>query len=141
MSRYLEMSVEGAPENVAERIQRAYRKVGKIQSLDLKQGKVEGIIKESGEPAYVRVTWYPGRENRIRIDIAATSDDTLSQAADRALYTFASSYKAVGWPNPERDRQERRELLLKRGGLALALLLVVTLLYLLLATAGYLPTR
>jgi hypothetical protein len=140
MSRYLEMSVEGTLEGVGERIQRAFRKVGKVQTFDASKGQIAGVIRVSGEPADVRVSWYPGRENRIRIDIAATSDDTLSQAADSALYTFASSYKAVGWPNPERDRRERWAQLLRRGGMALAAVLALSLAYLLLATAGYLPT-
>lgn len=141
MSRYLEMSVEGGLEAVGERIHRAFRKVGRVQKFAPTEGQIEGIIKAGGEPASVRVSWYPGRENRIRIDIAATSDDTLSQAADSALYTFAGSYKAVGWPNPERERQERKELWLRRTRIGLGTVLVLGVLYGVLAKAGYLPTR
>ena len=72
----------------------------------------------------------------MRIEIAASSYDTLSQAADSALYTYASAYKAAGWPDPERDRRNRQRNLLRISGGFLALLLLSTLIYILLVTAA-----
>jgi hypothetical protein len=137
MSRYLELSVDGTMERVGERALRAFKRIGRVKQQDLPGAQIAGVIRIDGEPAEVRISWKPGREGRVRIDIAATSDDTLSQAADSALYTYASSYKAVGWPNPERDRQERRQRLLKVGGGLLSVVLLGALIYILVKTATY----
>ena len=111
MSRYLELSVEGTMERVGERALRAFRRIGKVAQHDLNAAQIVGVIKIDGEPADIRISWRPGRTGRIRIEIAATSDDTLNRAADSALYTYASTFKAIGWPNPERDRRERQQKL------------------------------
>ncbi|WP_395095131.1 hypothetical protein [Armatimonas sp.] len=136
MSRYLELSVDGTVERVGERALRAFRRIGKVEQHDLPAALIAGIIKVDGEPASVQISWKPGREGRVRIEIAANSYDTLSQAADSALYTYASAYKAAGWPDPERDRRERQQNLLRISGGFLALLLLATLIYLLIGTAA-----
>lgn len=126
MSRYLEMTVEGSTDRVGERALRAFRRVGRVQRVDLSEAQIEGVIRIGGEPAQTRVSWRQEGDHRSRLDIAATSDDTLSRAADSALYTYARSYKAVGWPDPERDRIESRKRLVKfsiGGALGVALLL------------------
>jgi hypothetical protein len=124
MSRYLELSVEGNMERVGERALRAFRRLGKVAKHDLNTAQIAGVIKIDGEPADVRISWREGRSGRVRIEIAASSEDTLSRAADSALYTYASTFKAVGWPNPERDRRERRQKLwrLALGGIGILLL-------------------
>lgn len=124
-------------ERVGERALRAFRRIGKVRHHDLPGASIEGVIKIDGEPADVRISWRPGREGRVRVDIAASSDDTLSQAADSALYTYASAYKSVGWPNPERDRQELRQKQLKIGAAALSVVMLLALTYLLVKTASY----
>jgi hypothetical protein len=141
MSRYLELSVEGPLERVGERALRAFRRIGKVTQPDIATSQIEGIVKVDGEPANVRVSWKSGREGRVRIEIAASSNDTLNQAADSALYTYASAYKAVGWPDPERDRLEEKQRQLRMIGLSIAGVLLLTLIYLLVGTAGYLRTR
>jgi hypothetical protein len=141
MSRYLELSVDGTMERVGERALRAFRRIGKVKEQDLSAGKIAGIIRIDGEPADVRISWRPGREGRVRMDIAASSDDTLSQAADSALYTYASTYKSVGWPNPERDRQEQTQKQLKLAVGTVAVILAGVLAYILLKTSAYQSIR
>jgi hypothetical protein len=113
--------------SVGERAHRAFRRIGRVGQCDLPSAKIAGVIKIDGEPANVRISWKPGREGRVRIEVAASSDDTLNRAADSALYTYASTYKAVGWPNPERDRRERRQKWLRIGGGIVLLLLAGSL--------------
>lgn len=141
MSRYLELSVDGTVERVGERALRAFRRTGKVQQYDLGAAAINGIIKVDGEPALVRISWRPGREGRVRIEIAASSDDILSQAADSALYTYASAYKAVGWPDPAREQWERQQLLLRISGGLCAALLLAALLFLLFRTAAFQSIR
>ena len=141
MSRYLELSVEGDMERVGERALRAYRRLGKVTQHDLTNGQIVGIIKVEGEPADVTIIWKPGRTGRIKMEIAANSDDLLNRAADSAMYTYASTYKAVGWPNPERDRKEHRQKQLRIGGSIFAVILLGTLVFLLLRTANYSANR
>lgn len=124
-------------ERVGERALRAFRRIGKVKHHDLPGANIQGVIRIDGEPADVRISWRPGREGRVRVDIAASSDDTLSQAADSALYTYASTYKAVGWPSPERDRRERQQNLLKLFGGVIAAILLTALAYLLFKTSAY----
>jgi hypothetical protein len=137
MSRYLELSVDGTMERVGERALRAFRRIGRVRSHDLLGAQIQGIIRIDGEPADVRISWRPGREGRVRVDIAASSDDTLSQAADSALYTYASTYKSVGWPDPVRDRQERTQRQLKITIGTLGIILAMALAYILLKTSAY----
>lgn len=141
MSRYLELSVEGTMERVGERALRAFRRIGRVAQSDLTTPNIKGTIKVDGELADVRISWKPGREGRIRIEIAASSDDTLSRAADGALYAYASAYKTAGWPDPERDRLERRQQLLRIGAGVVAALLLGTLAYLLIRTSNYSLSR
>jgi hypothetical protein len=141
MSRYLELSVEGDMERVGERALRAYRRLGKVTQQDLTKGQIVGIIKIEGEPADVTITWKPGRAGRIKMEVAANSEDILNRAADSAMYTYASTYKAVGWPNPERDRQERKLKQLRIVGGIFATILIGTLAFLLLRTANYSASR
>ena len=141
MSRYLELSVEGDMERVGERALRAYRRLGKVTKNNLANGQIVGIIKIDGEPADVIITWKPGRAGRIKMEVAASSEDTLNRAADSAMYTYASTYKAVGWPNPERERQEHKQKQLRMGGSILAVILLGILAFLLFRTANYSASR
>jgi hypothetical protein len=99
MSRYLEISVDGPLNLVTERAERAFSWIGKIDHVDTH--RIEGVIKIDGEPAYVTVTLLsPKKNNRIPIEIKATSHDRLSRAADSALFKFANAYKSAGTPEP-----------------------------------------
>jgi hypothetical protein len=137
MSRYLEMSVEGIPERVGERALRAFRRIGKIQRADLSSAIIEGTIKIHGEVAHTRVTWRPEGDSRSRLDIAASSDDTLNRAADSALYTYARTYKAIGWPDPEKDRLEQKQRRAHIGKLALVAIVLGVGVGLYLVAAGF----
>jgi hypothetical protein len=137
MSRYLELSVDGTVETVGERALRAFRRVGRVTQQDLAVAHIEGTIRIDGEPARMKISWKPGREGRVRVEIAANSNDTLSQAADSALYTYASAYKAVGWPDPERDRRELLQRQLRIGTGMVALVLLGVLVYVLVGTAAF----
>jgi hypothetical protein len=133
MSRYLELSVEGPCERVAERALRAFQNVGKVESYNLAGAVICGTIPVSGNEASVRISWHPGKkEGKVQVEIAAVSDDLLSQAADSALYAYASTYKAIGWPGSQRtqwERQQKIERLTRRfvplllGALVLGILL------------------
>jgi hypothetical protein len=127
MSRYLEIAVDGTLERVAERAHRAFRAVGRVATHD-PQSCVAGTIRVDGIPASVTVAWVPAGD-RIKLDIAATSHDTLSKAADSALYRFARSYKDVGWPEENPPTNLRPTLLIALGvlGMAIALIFGVTL--------------
>ena len=129
MSRYLELSVEGTAERVGERALRAFKRIGKVTDQDAAASQIAGVIKVYGEPADVRISWKSGQEGRMRIEIAATSYDTLSQAADSALYAYARSYKAVGWHSAPADSSanKKRQRYLIGGAIAAALLLTLVL--------------
>ena len=132
------MTVDGTMDRVGERALRAFRRVGKVQQVDLPSAQIEGVIKIDGNLAQTRVTWRPEGESRSRLDIAASSEDTLNRAADSALYTYARSYKAVGWPDPERDRLEQKQ---QRTTVAIGAFLLLALSYGLFIAAGFFRNR
>jgi hypothetical protein len=95
MSRVLEVVVEDAPEVVIKRAYAAFRKIGRIQEFD-PAAFVEGRVFVEGYQAHLTVEWRPHRDTgKIRLDLAATSGDELSRAADASLYLFARTYKAL----------------------------------------------
>lgn len=84
---------------------------------------MEGIIRIDGFPADVTVVWKPGRDaGYISLDISATSDDTLSQAADSALYAYARALKAFMLYGPEIERSARIRRWVTVGVVAVLLL-------------------
>ena len=100
MSRFLEITVAGNPNAVAERAYRAFRTVGRVRQWE-PEASLSGVIRVDGYPTWVTVTWKPVRDSeQVHVDISARSDDRLSQVADRALYRFVRAYRAVGWPDP-----------------------------------------
>lgn len=123
MSRYLEMMVDGTLESVADRAFRAFKSIGRVEEHD-PRSYVEGTIRVEGVPAFVTVEWLP-RGERVRLDIAASSDDTLNRAADVAMYRFAHAYKETNWfAGPVRQRAFTPAQMIGLGvfGLILALI-------------------
>ena len=101
---------------------RAFRSIGKIKGQAATS--IEGVIKIDGFPADVTVAWKPGRDAGYTcLDISATSDDTLSQAADSALYAFARAYKAITLYGPEIERNARIKRWVTAGVVVVALVI------------------
>jgi hypothetical protein len=92
----MEIVTADTPEVVSKRVYTAFRRVGRV--LEYKPSEfVEGRIFVHGWPALVTVEWRPHRDGeRVCVDIAATSNDELSRAADEALYRFAREFRNVG---------------------------------------------
>ena len=106
MSRFLELTVRGECDEVGECAIRAFRSIGRVRNTEA--ASIYGVIRADGFPAEVTVAWKPGRDTGyICLDISANSDDTLSQAADSALYAFARAYKAMAHHGPEIERMAR----------------------------------
>ena len=86
--------VSGDPADiVARRAYKAFRRIGKVDEYDPAHF-VEGRIYIDGYTAYVTVEWNPYKE-RMRLDIAASSNDELSRVADQAMYSFAHTFKEI----------------------------------------------
>lgn len=131
MSRVLEVVVEDAPEIVPKRAYAAFRRIGKV--LEYKPDEfIEGRVYVEGWPALLTVEWHPSREEgRFRLDLAATSSDELSRAADASMYLFARTYKALTaeeWERAERQRHSQPRVVV-----AMAVVLVIALVALLVA--------
>ncbi len=95
MSRVMEVVVDDPIEVAARRAHRAFRRIGKVDDFDAAT-HINGRIYTNGYPARVKIRWNMHRDNvRVRIDVAATSYDQLSQAADAAMYRFARTYKEI----------------------------------------------
>lgn len=93
MSRILEIDTSDSVEVASVRAFTAFRRVGRVLDYDA-AGSIEGKIYVRAEPAFVVVEWTADK-NRTRIDISATSGDSLNRAADEAMYLFARTFKAV----------------------------------------------
>ncbi len=95
MSRVMELVTEDSADLVAKRAYTAFRKIGKVHEYK-PQSHVEGKVYIDGWPALLTVEWRPHRDGvRVRLDISATSADTLSRAADEAMYKFAEMFKRI----------------------------------------------
>jgi hypothetical protein len=125
----MELVSADTTEIVSKRAYTAFRRIGKV--LEYKPAEfVEGRIFVNGWPALVTVEWRPHRDGeRVCVDIAATSNDELSRAADEAMYRFARAFKTVGpddltEPQPRSPRTVSLILLVIviAGGLAAILL-------------------
>jgi hypothetical protein len=80
---------------VARRAHKAFRRIGKVDEYDA-ASFVEGRVNVDGYTAYMTVEWKPHRDGeRVKVDIAASSNDSLSRAADSAMYLFLDTFKAV----------------------------------------------
>ena len=91
----MEVVVDDSLEIAARRAHKAFKRIGKIDEFDA-TSHMEGRIYSGGYPARVKIHWQMHRDNvRVRLDIAATSHDGLSRAADTAMYRFARTYKEV----------------------------------------------
>jgi hypothetical protein len=129
MSRVMEIVSADTLEVVSKRVYTAFRRIGKV--LEYKPTEfIEGRIFVNGWPALVTVEWRPHRDGkRVCVDIAATSNDELSRAADEAMYRLAREFKAIGpddlaMPPPQTKRTIGWVVLavLITGGLAALLL-------------------
>ena len=95
MSRVMEVVVDDPLEIAARRAHRAFKRIGKVDEYE-PATHMEGRIYSNGYPARVKIRWAMHRDNRrVRLDISATSYDSLSRAADTAMYRFARTYKDV----------------------------------------------
>lgn len=95
MSRVMEVVVDDPIEIAARRARKAFQRIGKIDEYH-PATHMEGRIYCNGYPARVKINWKTHRDNkRVRLDIAATSYDELSRAADVAMYRFARTYKEI----------------------------------------------
>lgn len=122
MSRFLELTVRGEHDEVADCAVRAFRSIGRVRNSET--SSIDGVIKIDGYPADVTVAWKPGRDaGYVCLDISATSDDTLSQAADSALYAFARAYKNYSLHGPEIERMARLRRRITIGVLVAAALI------------------
>lgn len=95
MSRVMEIVSSDPADIVARRAHTAFRRIGRIDEYD-PASFVEGRVSIDGYTAYMTVEWKPHRDQqRVKLDIAATSNDTLSRAADSAMYMFLDTYKTI----------------------------------------------
>lgn len=131
MSRYLELTVSGTLDAVAERSRRAFRSIGRVRHFD-PESCVEGILRTEGHPVRVTVRWGPARTaGQIHLDIRASTRTLQFRDADDALYDFVRAYRDTDWPDPEADRiRHRRRItgLAVAGGLGLIALVAAVIL-------------
>ena len=95
MSRILEIVSHDPMDIVSKRAYRAFKRIGRVDEYDPEQF-IEGRINVDGYTAFVTIEWRKHRDTeRVRLDIAASSNDTLSRAADQAMYLFAHTFKEI----------------------------------------------
>ena len=95
MSRVMEIVSADPADLVARRAHRAFKRIGKIDEYD-PNTFVEGRVTVDGYTAYMTVEWKLHRDQqRMKLDIAASSNDTLSRAADSAMYLFLETFKNI----------------------------------------------